>query len=915
MAQPAANLRVRISADLNDIKSGLGLLRGELAKVKAEAAKSAPDSSAWSTGIGKIRTQLGNLLGAYVGVQTLTAGVHGLADALERADRIGELALQSGMSTESLSRLAYAAQFSGVTIESLNGAVVKLSKGMVASEKVINGVGVSTRDAAGNFRSTEEVILDLADVFASLPDSPERAALAVKLFGRSGAELIPLLVEGKQKLQEYGDQAAATGNVISGEAAASAGEFNDNLDRLKGALAGVANETIRNVVPAVSGYAEEAAKAGQTSNFAAQGGQFLARVLKVVAAGAIIVKNVVEGLVNVLAFCNTAVTTIAGTIVGTFARSLGVVARAGKGLLSGENPFLVFAKFTKDAGATVKANLEGLISGKNSIANGFKAMTSGVSEAASDIANVGKLFDDAAANATSATKGIDSAAQQATPASQALLETIRKLLGEGSGGDKGKKSGTSAKIEHIAASTALLQDSVKRAQEQLDQQLEDQQISIADYYAKRVELQQRLIDLQIEQAQSELEVTKGLDQRRRLEEQIIILQRDRGEVAVNAAREQKKAEEELNKTKLEGFRTQQSQISGTLSATEGSISAQMDAGTLGAIEGERRLKEIRQQSLDQLLALRARQFAWLAGMTKADPQYAAAQQGLLELDTSIANIQASMSQFSQGIADAGLGALNTFWNNLLDRTQSTLDTVKQLFSDFATNVFGTVAQDFSKNIVDTIRGWVSSFGSDLAGSTANAATETTAATAAAAATTAAAATAGATTTASAVAAAATTTAGATTAASILTAAGAAVGAALISSATTAAAIMRAASALSSFGAAHGGGTAGSLTMTRHNINPLVFGNAPRYHGGGIAGLRPGELPIIVEEGERIRTKEQEAALQEQLKRGGNASQGIVTTPIVAIGDDAIADALASAAGERAVVTIVRRNWGGLSRGT
>lgn len=913
MAQPAANLRVRISADLNDIKSGLGLLRGELAKVKAEAAKSAPDSSAWSTGIGKIRTQLGNLLGAYVGVQTLTAGVHGLADALERADRIGELALQSGVSTEALSKLAFAAQFSGINIDSLNTAIVKFSKEMVTSEKVIKGIGVATRDAAGNFRSADEILLDLADVFAKLPDSPERAALAVKLFGRSGADLIPLLVEGKQKLLEYGDQAAATGNVISGEAAASAGEFNDNLDRLKSTLAGVANETVRNIVPAISGYAEEAAKAGQTSNFAAQGGQFLARVLKVVAAGAIIVKNVVEGLVNVLAFCNTAVSTIAGTILRSFARSIALVANVGKNLLAGENPFLVFAKFTKDAGAAVKANLADLTTGKNGIVAGFKAMSSGVSEAASDIANVGKLFDGAAAQAATATKGIDSSAQAATPAAQALLETIRKLLGEG--GDKGNKTKTSAKIEQLAASTALLQDSVKRAQEQLDKQLEDQQISIADYYAKRVELQQRLIDLQIEQAQSELEVTKGLDQRRRLEEQIIILQRDRGEVAVNAAREQKKAEEELNKTKLEGFRTQQSQISGTLSATEGSISAQMSAGTLGAIEGERRLKEVRQQSLDQLLALRASQFAWLAGMTKADPQYAAAQQGLLELDTSIANIQASMSQFSQGIADAGLGALNTFWNNLLNRTQSTLDTVKQLFSDFATNVFGTVAQDFSKDIVDTIRGWVSSFGSDLAGSTANAATETTAATAAAAATTAAAATAGATTTASAVAAAATTTAGATTAASILTAAGAAVGAALISSATTAAAIMRAASALSSFGAAHGGGTAGSLTMTRHNINPMVFGNAPRYHGGGIAGLRPGELPIIVEEGERIRTKEQEAALQEQLKRGGNTSQGIVTTPIVAIGDDAIADALASAAGQRAVVTIVRRNWGGLSRGT
>ena len=33
--------------------------------------------------------------------------------------------------------------------------------------------------------------------------------------------------------------------------------------------------------------------------------------------------------------------------------------------------------------------------------------------------------------------------------------------------------------------------------------------------------------------------------------------------------------------------------------------------------------------------------------------------------------------------------------------------------------------------------------------------------------------------------------------------------------------------------------------------PSVFANAPRYHGGGIAGLRPNEIPAILERGERI----------------------------------------------------------------
>jgi lambda family phage tail tape measure protein len=120
----------------------------------------------------------------------------------------------------------------------------------------------------------------------------------------------------------------------------------------------------------------------------------------------------------------------------------------------------------------------------------------------------------------------------------------------------------------------------------------------------------------------------------------------------------------------------------------------------------------------------------------------------------------------------------------------------------------------------------------------------------------------------------------------------------------------------SFAAAHGGGTAGALSMIRHNINPLVFGTAPRYHEGGqagLTGLKNKEVAAILQEGETIRTKEQEAALARRMD-AGQGQAGQVTTPIVAIGDQAVADAMASAAGERVVLTIVRNNWSGLSRG-
>lgn len=52
------------------------------------------------------------------------------------------------------------------------------------------------------------------------------------------------------------------------------------------------------------------------------------------------------------------------------------------------------------------------------------------------------------------------------------------------------------------------------------------------------------------------------------------------------------------------------------------------------------------------------------------------------------------------------------------------------------------------------------------------------------------------------------------------------------------------------GIAHTGGVAGQQSVRRW-VNPAVFAGAPRYHSGGVAGLRPGEVPAILQRGELI----------------------------------------------------------------
>ncbi|RVA59773.1 phage tail tape measure protein, partial [Mesorhizobium sp. M7A.F.Ca.CA.001.11.2.1] len=99
-------------------------------------------------------------------------------------------------------------------------------------------LGVKIKDINGKLRPTEDIVLDVADAFARLPDGALKAALAIELFGKSGAELLPFLNAGKAGLQDLGKQAEQLGIVLTKEQAAIGDALGDSLDSIKKAAAG-----------------------------------------------------------------------------------------------------------------------------------------------------------------------------------------------------------------------------------------------------------------------------------------------------------------------------------------------------------------------------------------------------------------------------------------------------------------------------------------------------------------------------------------------------------------------------------------------------------------------------------------------------------------------------------------------------
>lgn len=204
----------------------------------------------------------GKALGTAIAGGAVIAGTALVAMAkngIDAADRLDELSQRLGVSTEKLSGLGYAATLTGGNIDTIASALPRLSKAIVEAGddssqmgRLFKAMGVDVKDAAGNFRDVEDVLPDVMDAFRSLKDDTLEQALAMQVFGKSGAEMLEFLNLGSEGLAEMEQRASDLGIVVSGETAAAAAEFNDRLGDLRMATEAFATKLAAELLPALT---------------------------------------------------------------------------------------------------------------------------------------------------------------------------------------------------------------------------------------------------------------------------------------------------------------------------------------------------------------------------------------------------------------------------------------------------------------------------------------------------------------------------------------------------------------------------------------------------------------------------------------------------------------------------------------
>lgn len=212
----------RIVCDSSGFKSGLN---------KAESdAKSF--TSRLEGIIGKAKTVL-KAAGITTAVYKVSKSIWNLANETSAyGDQVDKASQKLGISTKAYQQWDYVLGQNGASIESMTTAFTTLKNGMTDGTKEykrsIKALGLAYKDIS--HMSTEQAFAAIVKQLQEMPESAQKSALAVDLFGKSATELMPLLNQSAESTEELMKRAEELGIIMSEEDIASAAAFNDALD-------------------------------------------------------------------------------------------------------------------------------------------------------------------------------------------------------------------------------------------------------------------------------------------------------------------------------------------------------------------------------------------------------------------------------------------------------------------------------------------------------------------------------------------------------------------------------------------------------------------------------------------------------------------------------------------------------------
>jgi len=201
------------------------------------------------SGLNKTFAALGLILSA-------GAFVRMVKGSIDAADAFGKLETQTGIAANTLQAYVNAGKLAGVEQATIEKGLRRLAQSMREADQGVatykdayDDLGISVRNTDGKLKTNQELLGEISDRFAQMEDGATKTAIAMEIFGRSGAQMVNLLNDGKASLEAFNYQ-------VSDRFSQNAEYFNDQMTMIGFSLRGVTMQMVDHLLPTLNNLAE-----------------------------------------------------------------------------------------------------------------------------------------------------------------------------------------------------------------------------------------------------------------------------------------------------------------------------------------------------------------------------------------------------------------------------------------------------------------------------------------------------------------------------------------------------------------------------------------------------------------------------------------------------------------------------------
>lgn len=258
MASTIGKVRAVFTASTSGLTAGVNRASSSMKKLEADV-KGLRSGLSTLTAISGAQLFGSIASGASQAIRSLVS--MGAAEA-EVIDSTNLLAQRLGLTYAELAGLGNAGALVGISMDTIGAAVTKsevafakAAGGSKTASAAFQAMGLSVDQLNG--MSASERFQAIAQAISEIPSEAERSAAAVRLFGRSGAQLMPIFNGGAAGIQAATAEAQRFGLTLSQAQADNVDAMGDSFDRAGQAISGVIQQVVSYLAPAIESVSSQ----------------------------------------------------------------------------------------------------------------------------------------------------------------------------------------------------------------------------------------------------------------------------------------------------------------------------------------------------------------------------------------------------------------------------------------------------------------------------------------------------------------------------------------------------------------------------------------------------------------------------------------------------------------------------------